>query len=155
MDGCIFGTSQAWDEYVALQSVAERSRRLDHKSWALDEQMDSLICNSVAEVSDQSVKRLHNLATNRAKKFRRRVQLLREEYFPACRLFDECDVLGCMCHQETIAQIREKTTQSELAVFQALADGDDYATIAAQSQLTMPALKSRISRCRARLQAVT
>ena len=71
-----------WDDYAALQTNAERRRRIDHKSWASDEQMDSFLdllsIRGGLDSIHSTVKRLNNLVTNRAKKYLRRNQLLRE-----------------------------------------------------------------------------
>ena len=150
-----FSAPTAWDDYATLQTNAERRRRIDHKSWASDEQMDSFLdllsIRDGHESTRPTGKRLNNLVTNRAKKYRRRNQLLCEYCASCCRSHLECAKLDGLCNGETISQVRHRVTAVEWSIFQELAEGDDYATIAARQHLTVSALKSRISRCRCRL----
>ncbi len=150
-----FSALMSWDDYATLQTNAERRRQLNHKSWAFDEQMDSLLdllSNHDRLASSHSIdQRLNNLVTNRTKKYRRRTQLLCQYYVSRCRPYVECEKLNSLCNGETIRQIRRQVTETEWSVFLYLAAGDDYETIATRQRLTVSALKSRISRCRHRL----
>ena len=150
-----FSAITVWDDYATLQTNAERRRRIDHKSWASDEQMDSFLdllsIRDGLDPSHPTGKRLNNLVTNRAKKYRRRNQLLCEYCVSCCRSHVKCAKLDSLCNGETFSQVRHRVTEVEWSTFQELAEGDDYATIAARQHLTVSALKSRISRCRYRL----
>src|SRR5208283_3453634 len=77
--------SLPWGDYALLQRQADR-RRLDAIAWAAEEQaeefLDRLAANNLP--TDPSCRKawLDNLATNRAKKHRRRVAILPPCPFP-------------------------------------------------------------------------
>jgi hypothetical protein len=145
----------SWDDFAALQNSAANRRQLDHKAWALEEQLDSfaeLLSDSPSnEASAGKAKPVLNLVANRSKKFRRRDQLLRDSYQHICRKSCECRTIELLSRRESITEIRLRLSEDELRIFEDLADGADYLSIAGRHRMTQSALKSRISRCRQRV----
>ena len=148
----------SWGTYANLQASSERRRRLDHKTWALDEQMDSLLDQfaggELNNSRNQSENPLQNIVPNRAKKYRRRAALLRNKYAPTRPICIECRKLECLCTQEAITRVRRRVTKIEWLVFKSLANGDDYAMIALRLGLSLASLKSQLFRSRARLREI-
>ncbi len=146
-----------WDEYANLQSMADRRRRVDCRSWGLEEQMDCCLNSmsvSVTVVNASERRSFANLEANRAKKFRRRMVLLREKIARLHSAETTCSKLRKLCDKETYSLVCAAVTSEELAVFQQLADGTDYATLAAQQHISLAALKSQIHRCRERIRLI-
>ena len=145
----------SWDDFAVLQNSAANRRQLDHKAWALEEQLDSfveLLKDSPSnEASAGTAKSILNLVVNRRKKYRRRDQLLRDSYQYFCRKSYECKTLELLSCREIVDGIRLQLSECELQLFEDLAAGHDYVTIADRYVMTPTALKSRIARCRERL----
>ncbi len=145
----------SWDDLAVLQNSAANRRHLDHKAWALEEQLDSfveLLTDSPSnEVSAGKAKSVLNLVANRSKKFRRRDQLLRNSYQHICRKSYDCQTFELLSFRESIGKIRFQLSEGEFQVFEALAAGDDYVTVADRHLMTPSALKSKIARCRERI----
>jgi hypothetical protein len=148
----------SWDAYAELQETAEKIQRLDHHSWGLDEQMEELLNQFVGGESTQSglrsMNRVENLAANRAKKHRHRAKLLRTVFLKSVRGETPCDKFDALSNEESLNQVRRQVNNRQWEIFERLAAGDDYATIALEQRLTVSALKSRIARCRSRIRAV-
>jgi hypothetical protein len=145
--------SKPWDDYAKLQQRADR-RKLDSKAWATDEQaeefLNALARNSLKPDAKACEVWLQNLATNRAKKHRRRQALLhlyqhvRPSWEPS-RAHDRA------AQEEFLERVRTSTTPQEWSALWALARGEDYEAVAAAEGCTVAALKSKVSRCRQRL----
>jgi DNA-directed RNA polymerase specialized sigma24 family protein len=145
--------SDHWGEYARLQQHADR-RKLDVKAWAAEEQADAFldaIANNTLE-PDAEVRELWliNLATNRAKKHRRRAAILHGyvHFRPNSELPKGHDSVVL---KETLARVQKSTTNDEWIALLALAVGDSYEALAAAQGCSKSALKTRISRCRKRL----
>lgn len=121
----------------------------------MEEQLDSfveLLANATSkEVIRHQSKPIRNLIANRSKKYRRRDQLLRDSYQHICRKSFDCNTFELLSYGESIDNIRFQLSESELRVFENLATGDDYVTIADRHLMTPSALKSKIARCRERI----
>jgi len=148
-------TRPSWDDVAALQDCAANQRHLDYKAWAMEEQLDSLVqlvaLVPLSEATDAHSKPILNLVANRSKKYRRRERLLRDSYRHICRSSYECTAVELLLRRERIAAIRARLVKSDQQIFEGLADGDDYLTIAVRQKMTLGALKSKIGRCRDRL----
>lgn len=148
--------SDLWAEYAHLQQQADR-RKLDAKAWAAEEQADEFL-NAIASDSHSSSATareawLTNLATNRAKKHRRRAAFLR------VHLHVVPQWAPSKAHQqavlnETIGRVRDKTSEDEWSALYALATGEKYKAVADARGCSEAALKTRISRCRKRVHSV-
>jgi hypothetical protein len=150
-----FSAPLSWDDFAAQQNAAANRRRLDHTAWAMEEQLDSFVellqSTPSNEVMHRRSKSILNLISNRTKKHRRRDEILRASYQHICRKSYNCNSIELLICRERLNAIRFKLSEDELRIFDDLAEGDDYVTIAARYRLTQSALKSRISRCRERV----
>ncbi|HTU88653.1 MAG TPA: hypothetical protein VMF69_01015 [Gemmataceae bacterium] len=142
-----------WDDYAHLQQQADR-RKIDAKSWTAEEQANEFL----AAIADKTLKsaldargtRMENLGTNRAKKHRRRAALMHDYRFNRPIVaFSKAHGLAVL--NEDISQVQQQTSSEEWRMLWALANGDDYKTVAKAIGCTMAALKTRVSRCRRRL----
>ena len=147
-----------WDDYASIQQRRDR-QPVDHRVWATEEQLDEFIdavCgNRLPQKSELRSQWLDNLATNRAKKHRRRQSLLRNDYSFVCGRSQSSDPFEEVVRNESIARIRANTTAAEWRILWALACGDSYAAVGTRERLTVAALKSKVSRCRSRVQNCT
>jgi DNA-binding NarL/FixJ family response regulator len=145
--------SHPWDDYVSLQRQADR-RKLDAKAWAAEEQaeefLDGLAANKLHTDPNLRKTWLDNLGTNRAKKHRRRVSILRRlVYFRPG--FELSKVHESIAKKETLARVQKKATPDEWAVLFALASGGTYQDLADTRGCSEQTMKTRVSRCRKRL----
>ncbi|MFM9960796.1 MAG: hypothetical protein ACKV2Q_06185 [Planctomycetaceae bacterium] len=144
----------SWDDYLVLQTLDDRIRRVDSKSWGLQDQMNSCLAalgNGELRPPLSGGKWLANLEANCEQKHRNRQRLFREKFAPSQKAEEECHKLRDLCNEETLAQVRAEVTAAEFELFQELADGVAYATIADRRNISLAALKSQIHRCRERL----
>jgi DNA-directed RNA polymerase specialized sigma24 family protein len=148
--------SDPWDKYPPLQQQADR-QKLDAKAWAAEEQanefLDALACNTPIIDAKAFEVWLENLATNRAKKHRRRAALL-HVYQHLRPISESSKAHNAAVLKEDLEIIQKNATKEEWVALQALAAGDDYKSLAVAQGCTVSALKTRISRCRKRLHAM-
>jgi DNA-directed RNA polymerase specialized sigma24 family protein len=148
-------TSSPWSDYTQLQEDADR-RKLDPKAWSADEKaeafLDSLLVNTLRSDPNAREAWLNNLATNRAKKHRRRRALLRN-YHRSHSASVPSTAHSDLERLETKERILAATTAEEWYALWAFAMGDDYKAVAAARGCSESALKSRVLRCRRRLMA--
>jgi DNA-directed RNA polymerase specialized sigma24 family protein len=145
-----------WDEYVRLQQQADR-RKIDAKSWAAEEQanefLDAIADRTLKSPADAREIWLENLATNRAKKHRRRAALLHKYQFKRPTLVFS-NVHDSAVHNEGISRVQQHTSTEEWRILLALASGEKYAAVSKAIDCSIAALKARVSRCRQRLSLV-
>jgi DNA-directed RNA polymerase specialized sigma24 family protein len=150
------GQFNAWGDYARLQAQADR-RKLDPKAWAAEEQanqfIDAIANNDLKSNPEARQAWLENLATNRAKKHRRRAALLRlhQHCWPVAELSVAHDAAVA---NETVEKIKANTTTEEWWALVALSLGEAYKSLAMVQQCSESTLKTRISRCRKRLRAI-
>jgi DNA-directed RNA polymerase specialized sigma24 family protein len=144
---------EPWDEYAHLQQQADR-RKIDAKSWAAEEQanefLDAIANKTLESAPDARDRWLENLATNRARKHRRRAALLHKYEFKRPTLAFSI-AHDSVVQNEGVWQVQQHTSYEEWRILLALASGDNYATVARAIGCTIAALKARVSRCRRRL----
>jgi DNA-directed RNA polymerase specialized sigma24 family protein len=147
-------SSSHWDDYLTLQQRLD-CQRVDHRAWATEEQLneflDAAAGNQLPQSPESRSKWLDNLATNRRKKHRRRLTLLRDDIAFVYGGPQPDDPFDLAARNDCVSQMRSQTTTDEWRILWARACGDSYEEIALREQLSVAALKSKISRCRKRL----
>jgi hypothetical protein len=144
-----------WDEYGSLQKRAERIITVAHNAWAIEDQLNtflaSLINNSLPKEAERRRKQSTNLAINRQRKHLYRFRLL--ESYAATQSEASVDKTSFdqVLQAEQLSTVRFVTTPDEWRVLWRLAREEDYKTIAEEEGVSIPALKTRVSRCRCRL----
>jgi hypothetical protein len=142
-----------WADYAYLQQQSD-PRKLDAKAWTAEEQanefLDAITTKTLKSASDAREIWLENLATNRAKKHRRRAALLRN-YQRKCPTMVASEAHDSAVQNESVSRVRQHTSDEEWRILWALAMGDAYETVATVNDCTIAALKMRVSRCRKRL----
>lgn len=136
-----------WDEYARVQRQVEMGT-------ARDEQLDALLKrHSDGHPFDlyDCRRRLKNLDRNVGRKFRDRLVLLERNAFWITRPSTVPPVMASAL-AESRAAVR-LAAGDDWDILRETADGD-YSTIAQKMDLPVGTLKSRISRCRAKLRGV-
>jgi DNA-directed RNA polymerase specialized sigma24 family protein len=145
--------SDPWAAYARLQQQTDR-RKLDPKAWAAEEQADAFLDALAGDAlkADPAAYEawLANLATNRAKKHRRRMALL-HGYQRTRPDSVSCKAHDAAVHKESIERVRVSTTSEEWVALMSLASGEEYKSVATTQGCTESALKSRVLRCRRRV----
>lgn len=149
---------QAWTEYAALQKKAHRINKLDSYAWAIEDQIDNFldsIQKFCPETAESRAKSSHNLLLNRRKKHNWHSRLLEQESRrEPPQLSAEIIAIDAIDSKRKIAAIDANTSPTERRILWQLADGINYATLAATENLTISALKSKACRCRQRLKSL-
>lgn len=142
-----------WVLFAALQRQAD-SAILNSFAWGVDEALDTLlyeIANGpTCSDSQEAPRRFKNLCSNRAAKYRRRQQILYEEYHHPL-VDDMSGPYQTAARAEVLARISEHVTADERRLLRAWAEGYTYQELAAYTGLTISNLKSKISRLIMRL----
>jgi len=87
--------------------------------------------------------------------FPRRCRLLEEPYrVPAVESSPEDIAVHRLQLRETIAIVRTSTSDAEWRILWSLAYGKDYCTVAKRARMSISALKSKVCRCRQRLNGI-
>jgi hypothetical protein len=142
----------AWDEFARLQQLACRPH-IDNNSWTVEEQLDEFLEMYPQDLTPFNLhdcrRRLKNLARNRARKLRRRVEALRREapwlVRPAAP-----DPFEETAKKDQLARVKERVSPDEWRMLYGVAAGD-YATVARHLGMAVGTLKALVSRCRLRL----
>jgi hypothetical protein len=141
-----------WALFAALQRHAD-SAILNSLAWGVDEALDTLLYEidngTTCSDSKEAQRRFKNLCSNRAAKYRRRQQILYEEYHPL--VDDMSGPYQTAARAEVLALISAHVTADERCLLRAWAKGYTYQELAAYTGLTISSLKSKISRLIARL----
>ena len=145
-----------WCDYAFLQDRSRRLTVVNHAAWALEDQLDqfldSLSKGVIPAEHEARDKWLTNLETNRAKKYRHRSALLRgRAAFMEIEARVSPSPVEAISVTEQLAIVQANTASQEWRILSNLAADDDYATVARAEGFTVPALKSKVYRCRARL----
>jgi uncharacterized protein YerC len=144
-----------WDEYGSLQKRSEQVITVAHNAWAIEDQLntflDSLINNSLPREVEKRRKQSTNLGINRQRKHLHRFRLL--EFYATIQSEASVDKTSFdqVLQSEQLSIVRSVTTSDEWRVLLRLAREEDYKTIAEEEGVSIPALKTRVSRCRCRL----
>lgn len=146
---------ELWDEYDALQKRARSNSHVGPVAWAIEDQLNTFL-NLLSDASlpadsEARSKQFTNLAINRQKKHRHRANLL--EFFAATQTEVSAEklILDKLIQAEQLARVRSLISLQEWRILSKLAHDDDYKTVARDEGITLPALKTRVSRCRCRL----
>jgi len=143
-----------WREYEALQRKANRPR-LDSYAWAIEDQLnhflESIAAESFAPEPEIRTTQLHTLLCNRTKKHSHRTRLL--EKYPTSVLIASRSLnpLDELIIGETLAHVGGKSSEQDWRILLTLANGKDYAAVAATENMSTSALKSKVCRLRRRL----
>ncbi len=144
----------SWALFSAQQRQAN-SAILNSVAWGIDEALatllDEIATGTMCSDSTAAQRRFKNLCSNRAAKYRHRLQILYAE----SSIHPAVDALSGPCETaaraEGLAHINAHVTVEEKRLLCAWAEGYTYHELAAQTGLTIPNLKSKISRLIARL----
>jgi hypothetical protein len=146
----------AWEEFARLQRLACRSH-LDNNGWTVEEQLDEFLEKYPQDPTPFDLhdcrRWLKNLASNRARKLRKRAKALRREapwlVRPAAP-----DPFEEAASKDQLTRVKEQVSADEWRMLRGVAAAD-YATVARNLGLVVGTLKARVSRCRLRLCATS
>jgi DNA-directed RNA polymerase specialized sigma24 family protein len=149
-----FSAPTFWADYAKLQNLSDH-QPLNHKGWATEEELNEFLKaiseNRLPNDTESRSQWLNNLATNRAKKFRRRQTILKSNFAPICRPYEEPRVLDRMVVSESLRLACARLTPDEWKLFLKIARGDSYQQIGQSNGSAAAATKTRVSRCRSRI----
>lgn len=145
-----------WTDYASLQEQIRRRAVVNHKSWALEDKAEAFLVavgkRSVPTEVERRDKWLNNLETNRQKKYRNRSEIL-ERHAPELSVSVAVRTeLDRLIQVERLIQIRNSTTAQEFRILCRRAADDAYDAIALDEKLSVAAIKTKVYRCRQRLQ---
>lgn len=143
-----------WAKVEALQNRLRNRTKIDHKAFALDEQIDEFLeALGNGELPDEPDQEnwLTNLETNRQRKYRHRSQLLSNHAAEFEISISTRTQLDLAIENERVRLIETLTTRREFSILYRLASGEEYRAIAVTEAVTVAALKTMICRCRQRL----
>jgi hypothetical protein len=151
------GLEPEWVDFASLQDRLRGIERVDHKTWALEDQadafLDSMTKGSLPTESESRAQWLDNLKVNRRKKHQKRLRLL-EQHFAAIHTDSPATVvLDGVIQTEQLHRVRALTTPQEWGVLWDLANECDYQALASREHISVVALKTRVCRCRDRLRS--
>ena len=144
-----------WEEYNSLQQRADRITTVAHSSWAIEDQLNTFLASlskgDLSTDSDARQRQLINLKVNRQKKHVYRFRLL--ERFAATQSEASAGktALDEIIQAEQLARVRSLTSSLEWSILARLASDEGYESLASEHEISVSALKTRVSRCRCRL----
>ena len=148
---------EIWEEYRALQGLAERTITITHNAWAIEDQLntflDSLIDNSLPKEADRRHKQFTNLAINRRSKHLHRLRLLQSYAATQSEACTDKTSFDYALQAEQMAMVQSKATPTEWRILRKLAHDNDYKSVAREEGISVAVLKTRVSRCRCRLRS--
>lgn len=144
-----------WDEYDSLQKRARSNKHIGPLAWAIEDQLNTFL-KSLSDAClpadfETRSKQLNNLAINRQKKHRHRSSLLESYAATQTEVSAGKLILDELIQAEQLARVRSLISLQEWRILRKLARDDDYKTVAREEGISLPALKTRVSRCRCRL----
>jgi hypothetical protein len=146
-----------WIDFASLQDRLRRIDRVDHKSWALEDQadafLDSMIKASLPTEIESRARWLNNLKVNRRKKHRKRLRLLEQHFASIYTDSPATVVLHRIIQTEQLRRVRALATPREWGVLWDLANECDYQALASREDTSVVALKTRVCRLRDRLRS--
>ena len=146
-----------WTDYLSLQNQIANRVVVDHTLWALEDKADSLISAIRADtVPPEGTRRetwLKDLQGNRNRKHRIRLRLLEQyarEVTISLKIRSQLDRL---IETERVIMVRNSTSAQEFRLLMRRAAYHDYQSIARDENLSVAAVKTKVCRCRQRLQS--
>jgi hypothetical protein len=145
-----------WADYLALQNQIADRVVVDHTLWALEDKADSLL-SAIRDdtVPTEGIRRetwLVNLQGNRNRKHRLRLKLLDQyarEVTISVRIRSQLDRL---IEMERVIIVQNSTSAQEFRLLMRRAADHKYQAIARDEDLSVAAAKTKVCRCRQRLQ---
>jgi len=146
-----------WADYLLLQNQIADRVVVDHTLWALEDKADAFL-NAIRDdtLPSEGIRRetwLENLQGNRNRKHRRRLRLL-EQYAREVTISAPIrSQLDRLIQTERVIMVRNSTSAQEFRLLMRRALDHDYQAIASDENLSIAAAKTKVCRCRQRLQS--
>jgi hypothetical protein len=145
-----------WADYLLFQNQIADRVVVNHTLWALEDKADSVL-NAIRDdtVPPEGLRRetwLENLQSNRNRKHRLRLKLL-EQYYREVTISGAIrSQLDELIDMERVIMVRNSTSGQEFRLLMRRAADHDYLAIARDEKLSIAAVKTKVCRCRQRLQ---
>lgn len=136
-----------WAAVCHLQDAAD-GRRLDHRAWTTDEQLDQLLNrNDQSDLPPEEVATLCRLPHNRAKKYFNRQQL-HADYYSTHPDYVTNDAVEAIDTADDAAALVGVVSAFDAVLLRRVSDGASYDELATEFACPAGTLKARVSRAR-------
>jgi hypothetical protein len=146
---------EAWQYYAKLQEDISKTTKLGPRASALEEKLNVFLSdienNNLPTDPISRDKKFINLEINRQKKYRHRENLLSIWATEFLGQEFEDNTISRIILGEEMAEVKGLTSCEEWRILWALANDHSYDEIAEKEEISLAAIKTRVSRSRKRL----